>query len=593
MDATPILLTTSKDILMPNKILVLSDLTINQIAAGEVIENPASVVKELVENAIDAGSRHLKIEIMGGGFQLLKVSDDGFGMSPDDAVLCLERHATSKIIDADDLHSLTTMGFRGEALASIASISKMRLLSAIESATAVELEVEGGKVVHVGPSARSRGTTIEVRSLFFNVPARKKFQKSPASSSAEITKVVTQLALAHPEVGFDLIQQNRSHFSLPPSSGEDLITLLKRRSESLLGSEFLPSCRDFLFKEMDYEGIGLVASPEFSRYNRSGQYLFINHRPVYCPAIAYAVRDAYGTRLNSDRHPVYLLHLSIPSHLVDVNVHPQKKEIRLREESILKYALSNAVNAALGNNDPLAKEDVTFGSFFTEPVVSDFSHAFVFREDHEGSSVPALPMDYPISLIGLHGAYVLVNADTMPSPLFSEEQRNSEGVVWIDLPAAEARIQFDALVRQAEKNPVSQGLLLPISLSFSKAETELLIAHHDMIQKLGLMIRQAGEFSFLIEGIPPFLKEGEVQALLIEMIGELQGIEREKTQSEEALRRLAARVSRKSRFNRQFYSHEEARLIVQKLMKTSSPLHCPQGKRTLVHIREDEIEKYF
>jgi len=578
---------------MANKIRVLSDLTINQIAAGEVVENPASVVKELVENAVDARAKHLKIEVMGGGFQLLKINDDGLGMTPDDAVLCLERHATSKIVDADDLHSLTTMGFRGEALASIASISKMRLLSATESAPAVEVEVEGGKVVHVGPSARARGTTIEVRSLFFNVPARKKFQKSPAASSAEITKIVTQLALAHPEVGFDLVQQNRSHFSLPASSGEDLITLLKRRSEALLGAEFLPACRDFSFKERDYEGWGLVASPEFSRYNRSGQYLFVNHRPVYCPAIAYAVRDAYGTRLNSDRHPVYLLHLSIPSNLVDVNVHPQKKEIRLREESMLKYALSNAVNAALGNNAPLGKEDVPFASFFTQPIVSDFSHAFVFKEERDEPFIPVLPLDHPISLIGLYGSYLLVNAGSMPSSIFSEEQRNFEGVVWIDLPAAEARIQFDALVRKAEENPVSQGLLLPISLSFSKAEAELLIAHLEMIQQLGLVIRQVGEFSFIIEGIPPFLKEGEVQSVLIEMIGELQGIEREKTQSEAALRRLAAHVSRKCRFNRQFYSHEEARLIVQKLVKTSDPLHCPQGKRTLFHIREDDIENYF
>ena len=575
---------------MSNKIRVLSDLTINQIAAGEVIENPASVIKELVENAIDAGAKHVKIEVLGGGFQLLKVSDDGVGMSPDDAALCLERHATSKITDAEDLHSLTSMGFRGEALASIASISKMRLITATESATAVELEVEGGKVVHVGPSARSRGTTIEVRSLFFNVPARKKFQKSPAASSAEITKMVTQLCLAHSEVGFDLIQQSRSHFSLPAASDENLIALLKRRSEALLGAEFLPACKDFSFKEMNYEGQGLIASPEFSRYNRSGQYLFVNRRPVYCPAIAYAIRDAYGTRLGSDRHPVYLLHLSIPSSLIDVNVHPQKKEIRLREESLLKYALCSAVNAALGNaHAQVAHEDVAFSSFFTEPVVSDYSSAFVFREEREDTVIPTLPMDHPISIIGLHGSYAIVAAETLPSFLFSEGQ----GVVWIDLPAAEARVEFDALVQRAEGSPVSQGLLLPISLSFSKAEAEMLLTHLRTIGRLGLEVRQAGEFSFLVESIPPFLKEVEIPSLLQEMIGELQGIEREKTQSETALRKLAAQVSRKCRFKRRFYSNEEARLIIPRLLKTTDPLHCPQGKRTLFHIREADIENYF
>lgn len=573
------------------KIRILSDLTINQIAAGEVIENPASVVKELVENAIDAGASHVKVETLGGGFQLLKISDDGTGMSPEDASLSLERHATSKIIEADDLNSLATMGFRGEALASIAAISKMRLLTATESGVAVELETEGGKIVHAGPSARSRGTTVEVRSLFFNVPARKKFQKSPAASSAEITKMVTQLALAHPEVGFELMQQGRSHFSLPAASGENLIALLKRRSDALLGMEFLPSCRDFSFKEMGCEGRGLIASPEFSRHNRSGQYLFVNHRPVYCPAISYAVRDAYGTRLSSDRHPVYLLHLTIPSHLVDVNVHPQKKEIRLREESQLKYILSNAVNDALGNNAPLAEESVSFSSFFEKPELPDFSSAFVFKEEREDPAPLALPLEQPISLVGLHGHYLLVNAESLP--VLSEEQRKLEGVVWIDLPAAESRITFDNIIRRAETGPISQGLLLPLSLSFSKAETELLLAHLEMVQKLGLVMRQAGDCAFLIEGVPPFLKEGDVRPALIEIIAELQGVEREKTQSEAALRKLAAQVSRKCRFQRHFYSHEEARLIVQRLMKAGDPFHCPQGKRTLFHIREKDIENYF
>src|ERR1700722_17648934 len=194
---------------MGNRIHLLSEQTINQIAAGEVIENPASVVKELIENGVDAGATHIRVEILSGGFQWIKISDDGSGMSPDEAVLSLQRHATSKIQNADDLFSLTTMGFRGEALASIAAISKMTLLTALESAPALRLEREGGKTIEGGPDVRARGTTIEVRSLFYNVPARKKFQKSAAASSAEITKVVTQLALAHPEVGFEFVQQNQ------------------------------------------------------------------------------------------------------------------------------------------------------------------------------------------------------------------------------------------------------------------------------------------------------------------------------------------------------------------------------------------------
>ncbi len=582
---------------MRNKICILSDLTINQIAAGEVIENPASVVKELVENAIDAGAKMVKVETLGGGFQLIKISDDGSGMSPDDAVLCLERHATSKIVDPDDLLSLTTMGFRGEALASIASISKMRLLTALDSATAFELEVEGGKVVHAGPSARARGTTLEVRSLFFNVPARKKFQKSPSASSSEITKIVTQLALAHPEVGFELIQQNRSHFSLPASSGEDFLTLVKKRLGTLLGSEFLPSCRDFYFKENEYEGRGVIADPLFSRHNRSGQYLFVNHRPVNCLAIAYAIRDAYGTRLNSDRHPVYLLHLSIPPQLVDVNVHPQKKEIRLREESFLKYHLHSAVNMSLSVPDASPQvhipEASAFSSFFTSSEMADFSSSFSLKEEAEDFTTSELPLETAPQVIGLHGVYALVEAASLPASYFSEQESKSLGVVWVDLPAAEARIQLEGLLSRAKQQPISQGLLLPLSFHFSQAEGELLNACSDQIQGLGIQMRQVGESAFMIEGIPPFLKEAEVERVLRDMITELQGMERGKTHEEDSLRKLAAALSRRCRFFRRFYAPEEARMIVQKWIKTSNPSFCPQGKRILFHIREDELEKYF
>ncbi len=581
------------------KICVLSDQTINQIAAGEVIENPASVVKELVENAIDAGARHLKIEILAGGFQLIKISDDGSGMAADDAVLSLERHATSKLSSADDLFTLATMGFRGEALASIAAISKMRLLTAQEFSTATDIEVEGGKILHVGLGSRSRGTSIEVRSLFFNVPARKKFQKSPASSSAEITKTLTQLALAHPEIGFELFQQDRSSFSLPASSGEDFHVVLKRRAGALLGEEFLPSCRDFALSEKGYEGCGLIADPQFSRHNRSGQYLFVNERPVNCPAIAFAIRDAYGTRLDVGKHPVYLLHLKIPSQLVDVNVHPQKKEIRLREETILKYILHSAVNDALGSAGVSAQlshptlQEPAFSSFFTEPLLSDFSGSFVFKEERDDLPVPELSFGSAISLIGVHGHYLLVRADSLPAFTFTEKERRASGVVWIDLPAAEARIALDSMMSRSEGVPLSQGLLLPVLLNFSKAESELLTANLDILQKLGIEVRAVGESAFIVESIPPFLNESEIQSMALEIVAELQGQHQEKTWKERSLRHLAAVLSRRARSNRRFYSLEEARLIVQKLMQTSDPLHCPQGKKTLFHVTEDEIERYF
>lgn len=583
---------------MASKIRVLSDQTINQIAAGEVIENPASVVKELVENAIDAGASHITIEIFAGGFQGIKISDDGSGMSPDDAVLSLERHATSKIISADDLFSLATMGFRGEALASIAAISKMTLTTAVENAPAIVLEVEGGKISHVGPAARARGTTIEVRSLFYNVPARKKFQKSPASSSAEITKIVTQLALAHPEIGIELIQQNRSVFSLTSSSGEDFLTLLRRRASVLLSEEFLPFSHPLELKEGEYVGKGLIADPLYSRHNRSGQYIFVNRRPVFCLPVAYALRDAYGTRLSSDRHPVYLLHLSIPAARVDVNVHPQKKEIRLRDESMLKSALHTAVNAALGNKEApvFSSSGVDFSPMpaFSFQTAVDFTAPLSFKEDPGVQSEEEMDIATELNILGFHGRYLLVDAKSLPSFLFSDQERNSLGVVWFDLNAAEARLQFDSLMRDTEgHHPASQGLLLPATLSFARAEMQLLNANIETVQKLGLQMRPLGETVFLVESIPPYVEEGDVQKILEELISELQGLERDKAQGEEKLRSLAACISRRARSRKRPYSLAEGRELVERLVRSKDPWHCPHGKLTLFHIREEEIENYF
>lgn len=579
---------------MINKIRVLSDQTINQIAAGEVIENPASVVKELVENAIDAKATHVVIELAAGGFQRIKISDDGSGMAPDDAVLSLERHATSKILSADDLFSLSTMGFRGEALASIAAVSKMSLTTALENAPAIALEVEGGKIINVGPAARSRGTTIEVRSLFYNVPARKKFQKSAAASSAEITKIVTQLALAHPEIGIELIQQGRSLFSFPAASGDEFLDLLAQRAQVLLSEEFLNSSHRLHLNEEHCSGQGMIVGPLVSRHNRSGQYLFVNRRPVYCPAIAYAVRNAYGTRLQSDRYPIYLLHLSIPSALVDVNVHPQKKEIRLRDESQLKYAIHNAVNAALGGHEDSSSfslaVSVPAAAFLQGPSTPvDYTMPLSFKESDDLPIAPQMPLQTELQIIGLHGKYLLIEANSLAS--FMEKESPATGVVWADLAAIEARVHFDTLLERAEVQPLSQGLLMPATLSFSRADAQVLNANLEAVRQLGLQMRQAGETVFLIEAIPPFLEEGEIQKTLEELICELQGLEQEKNQ--EKLRHLAACICRRMRARKKTYNLSEARQLMHRLKRSKDPRHCPQGKLTLFHIREEEIENYF
>jgi DNA mismatch repair protein MutL len=564
--------------IMSSKIQLLSEQTINQIAAGEVIENPSSVVKELVENAIDAGASHVAIEILSGGFQKIKVTDDGSGMSAEDAFLCLKRHATSKIADAKDLFNLVTMGFRGEALASIAAVSKLSLLSALENAPANLIEAEGGIVLRTGPGARSRGTTIEVRSLFYNVPARKKFQKSAAASSAEITKIITQLALAHPEIGFELIQQNRSQFSLPPGHGEPFLDLLKRRAAALLGTEFLNASHKVSKKE-EYPMTGLTASPALTRHNRSGQYLFVNRRPVICPALSYAVRDGYGTRIGADRHPVYLLHISIPPELVDVNVHPQKREIRLREESVVKYAVHSAITQALGDVESTYSFSSDFAPFsFSEGP--DFSEPLTFREEEPEALPQEMALETELRIIGLYRDYLFVEAESFPRR-FSF----GPGIIWVDLPAAQSRLQFDALMRSSE-SPMSQGLLIPAAFSCSRAEAQLLQTHVESLHKLGIQVREIGQTVFLVESIPPFLEEEEVSAVLEELIAEMQV-------NEDMHRRLASCLCRRARRRKKNYHLAEAVYLVKQLLQSDDPLHCPQGKRTMVFVEEREIENQF
>jgi DNA mismatch repair protein MutL len=561
----------------------LSSLTINQIAAGEVIENPACVVKELIENSVDAGSSHILIEILAGGFQLIRISDDGTGMNRDDALLSLERHTTSKMILPEDLLSLTTMGFRGEALASIASISKLTLLTSQGKSDAIRIEVEGGEILSVTPAARTQGTSLEVRSLFYNVPARKKFQKSAAASGAEITKIVTQLSLSHPSVGFTLIQQNKRLFCAEPGPGKDPLPLIKQRATQLLASEFVPSCKELLFKEGPYAGWGLVSEPAYARHNRSGQHLFVNNRPVACPAISYAIKDAYGTRLSPDKHPFYVLHLAIAPDLIDVNVHPQKREIRLREEGRLRWVIQSAIHESFSSrpiqNSTRPSEPLLFPSLST-PL------PLLLKE--EFPSVPTqapLPIERFIEPVGLWGNYLLISSENLPSGLLKSQEK---GIVFVNLPYAEQRIAFESLTTR-DTSP-SQGLLLPLILSFSLAETARLKTQLSLIENMGIHMHEIGKETFAVTAIPSRLKTEDVKALLSDILAEIQGIQWDRTEESIKLRKLATLVSRNLASS--FYTLDKALLIFKQLLTTNDPLHSPQGKATLFHLKESSFETH-
>ena len=328
-----------------NKIKILPDNLANQIAAGEVVERPASVVKELLENSIDAGAKRIQIDIELGGRRLMKISDDGEGMLRDDAILAFERHATSKIKTLEDLSKIETLGFRGEALASIASVAKVELLTKTETdSAATELLIEGGKLIDVKDAARPTGTTISVRDLFFNTPARRKFMRSEATENYHLTSIVTHYALAHPEIAFTLTNNGREILRLSPAKD------LRERAYQIFGSNLIDSLlpvgggREFIAKVS-----GFVSAPRERRTTRDAQYFFINGRFVKDKIIAGGLLEGFRSVLPHGVYPVAFLFLEIPLEEIDVNVHPAKTEVRFRRSEAVKDVIAEAIRNSLKN----------------------------------------------------------------------------------------------------------------------------------------------------------------------------------------------------------------------------------------------------
>lgn len=496
-------------------IRVLHEGTINQIAAGEVIENPASVVKELIENSLDAGAKKIWIEIRGGGFQLIQVADDGVGMGRDDAVLCFERHATSKIAKIEDLNALHSMGFRGEALASIAAVSKVELVTAQEGKDAAHVEVEGGAIRGVRGGSRSRGTTISIRSLFYNVPARKKFQKSSAATTSEIHKLLFSLALAHPEVGFELVVGETLLLSVEPEEDEPFLSNLEQRIERVFDASFLQGRRPLLQEKNGYRLHGWIGSPVDDRINRSGQYLFINRRAVISPLISSAIKAGYGHRLDERRYPVFVLHLTVPPEAIDVNVHPQKREVRFQNEEWLKAFLQEATQTAF---QEMPAATVSFQESTPMPLSE---MPLRFREEREITEPTWI--ENP-TVIGLFGKYLLLDDE-------------EEGIIWVHLQRAQEQVLLRSLESKTPDGR-SQGLLIPIPLSLDKQQQKVLEEKQSALNEIGFSIELSGKDSFLIHAIPAFLEAGDaVEAVKLTLEGE------------EALKKIAAFAVRgKKRF---------------------------------------------
>lgn len=534
------------------KVKLLDDTTINQIAAGEVIENAASVIKELLENALDAGARRISVETRAGGRSLVRVSDDGCGMASDDLMLALERHATSKLTELNDLNSLFTLGFRGEALPSIASVSKMTIHTSTGQG-GHKLTSEGGKIASVTPLPRKQGTTIEVKSLFYNVPVRKQFQKSVGADKAEIHKILTKMALCHPKVAFSWVTDGEQQFAF--SADGDL----EGRMQVLLGEGFAGSMLPVEHSQESIEIRGFCSKPTFHRPNRTGHYLFINGRAVNSPFISRKILEGYGTRLSTHRYPLFVLHLTLPPDQIDVNVHPQKKEVRLSSESELGIFLLEALDKSFGKKTPPPAPTVSLPEF----VVSEAPIPYQPKLQLEEEDLPLFePKRRVIAKVGNY--------------LFVED---TQGVRVVDAAAARLRLAFEELMATRESQAIQQ-LLIPIQIEVTGAEKTLLLDNLHLFEEVGFSLRHFGEHTFIVDAIPAFFESEEVPAFVHAFLGEGE-VPKEK------------KIARALRKTLKIETRAAGEALVDKLFRCDEPDTTPEGKPTHYLLSEKELAKKF
>lgn len=578
------------------KVKVLDAHLVNKIAAGEVIERPASVAKELIENSLDAGAIKIELFIEGGGERRLCVADDGEGMTQEDLLLAIQRHTTSKISSEEDLFNIRTLGFRGEALASIVEVSKTVITSKSDaSPEGVRVEIEGGRVLTVKAAGRARGTTVDVRELFFNVPARRKFLKSEKTEFFHIVRVVKRFALAYPNVHFRLEHDKKTVLDLPPSSD------LRQTIAQLYTPEL---ARALLEVHTAIPGItvrGLVSPSQITRSDRTEQFLFVNGRFVKDSQINYAISQAYESAIKSDQHPYIFLFIEIDPRAVDVNVHPQKAEVRFAEpikvQAVVKQAITKALTSAHAvprlekPTSPLApplKWEGKKGSEARSEQREEFNLRKELRELRQQSLVsPPVSSELLPSfrILGqLHGTYILVQTET--------------GLEIIDQHVAHERILYEKFLAQLrEQRVIRQRLLIPITIEMPPDKAELLAAHlTELDERLGIGVEYFGGGTFILRDWPQVLtsdwSKSEFSATIERVLAVLEQ-EAEPT-LEELAKTLAARVACEAAVvkNKPLRPEEMTELIRQ-LKQTQNPYSCPHGRPIVLAYSLEELEKRF
>ena len=608
-----------------SKIRVLADHVANQIAAGEVVERPASVAKELVENSIDAGATRITIEIEAGGRRLLKVSDDGEGMVRDDAILAFERHATSKIRVSDDLIAIGTLGFRGEALASIASVAKVELTTTTEEATAgTRVAIEGGRMRDVKDAAHPRGTTIVVRDLFFNVPARRKFLRAEATETFHLTNLVTHYALAHPEISFVFVNNGREVVRAVPAKD------LRERAYQIFGEEFLENLLVVDGGDSQIARItGFVSAPRDRRTSRDSQYLFVNRRFVRDRMIGRSLSEGYRSILPHGVYPAALLFIDTPLEEVDVNVHPAKTEVRFRRQAAVADAVREAVRNALASAGYVQPEPqfsqiqaATPSQIVQSPPPQTAAAAVASSPPQPRIEFVPLPSGEEIArdieemirsssvksvspLPPIDSAEKLTSAvtpETLSSnihPLGQLEESfiiatDDEGLLLIDQHVAHERVLFDKYRGlESERRTESQQLLVPETFDLTPAQAAVFDQLVPELEVYGFELMRLSGRTVAIRAVPADLPAGEARNMLFELLETVDA--EKKNNARETLRdEIAASLACHAAIKVNMpLAPEKMRWLIDRLLQTSSPTTCPHGRPVILRLKMKDILKGF
>ena len=551
------------------RIAVLAPQVADQIAAGEVVERPASAVKELVENALDAGARAIRVEIEDGGKSLIRVSDDGEGMARADAELALSRHATSKIRETADLIGVGTFGFRGEALPAIASVSRFELETSPDGATGTRLRVVGGRRESVDDAVRQRGTTVTVRGLFFNTPARRKFLRAQATETRAVAEAVTLLALTRPETAFTLSSDERTLIDVRPAASAI------ERVSALWGGTLADTLLPIAHREGPLEVRGFAQRPAQAKPAGRKGYVFVRGRPIRDPFILRAAEAGYRSTLAPDDRPSLILFLDLPGDAVDVNVHPSKLEVRFRDKFFVEKVVEQAVRGALGSLTsaaPLGAGDSGLGAW--NVAAGSAETLEMFGGDPRSPSPQSLA-----PLLQVFDTYILFQSDS--------------GVAIVDQHSAHERVLYEGVMRQLTGDGApAQRLLLPITLDFSGPELEAIEAHRELLRRVGFEVEPFSGRSVVVHTAPNPHPRFDAARCLQELVADLAG------------GRFGALANRLERFAATFACRaaikagqrlepEEMRELVLRLLGATLPAHDVHGRPTVVQLPRGELERRF